>query len=93
MHDMREYWRNQSYNALHDQQEQVVKTATGLASSRTAAQITSRLRDDENDAGANFSQQQRGWFSEIASEGGVETTENTFSKQKNTKQIEKLELG
>ena len=33
-------------------------------------------------------------FSEITSKGGVETTENTYSKQKkNTKQIEKLELG
>ena len=41
----------------------------------------------------SVSNREDGWVSEIASKGGVETTENTHSKQKNTKQIEKLELG
>ena len=69
MHDVRDYRRKQSYSALHYQQEQVAKAvqehqwlaceqveiAAALASSRTAAQMTSRFRDTETHVEANFS--------------------------------------
>ena len=69
----RDNWRNQGHSALHHQLEQIkyaaqerqraaneeVQTAAALATSRTAAQMTSRFRDIENNAEANFSQQQR----------------------------------
>ena len=72
MHDMRDDCRDQGYSALHFQQEtskvlpknmqrvlfEEVQTAAALASSRTAAQMTSRFRDMENDVEANFSHQQ-----------------------------------
>ena len=62
------YWRNQGYNVLHYQLEQFenavqehrlvayeqVEIAAALASSRTAAQMTSRVRDVENNVEANF---------------------------------------
>ena len=71
-----------TYSALHYQQEQLenaahehqwvayeeVQTAAALATSRTAAQTTSRFRDLEKNAEANFSQQQRGLLSEFMSE-------------------------
>ena len=80
------HWRNQGYIALHYQQEQFehaaqkhqtvayeeVQTAAALATSRTAAQATSRFRDTENNAVANFSQQQRGLLPEITSESAQE---------------------
>ena len=61
---MRGYGRNHACSALHNQQEQFetaaqkhqrvaheeVQTAAALATSRTAAQMTSRFRDIENNA-------------------------------------------
>ena len=69
MHDMRDCWRNQGYSALHYQQEQLenaakehqrvayeeVQAAPALATSRTAAQMTSRFRVIQKDAEANIS--------------------------------------
>ena len=81
MYDMKDSRRNQGYSALRHQQEQFerasqehqreaqedVPTAAALAS-RTASQNTSRFRNMENNAEANFSQQQHGLLSEIVSE-------------------------
>ena len=81
IHDVREFWRNQSYSALHYQQEQFeknvqehrrvayeeVEIAASLAASRTAAKMPPRLRDIENNTEANVNQQQR-ILSEITSE-------------------------
>ena len=82
MHDMRDYWRNAGYSALHYEQEQSedvaqkhqgvvyeeVQTAVALATSPTAAHMTSRFRDTENNADADFSQQHRGSLFEITFE-------------------------
>ena len=83
VHRVRDHWRNQSYDALHYQQEQLenavqehqrvaneqIKVAAALATSRTAAHITSKFGDVENDVEANFSHQQR-CLSEITSKAG-----------------------
>ena len=45
-----------------------MRTAAALAVTRTAARMTSRFREIDQNAEANFSQQQRGFLSEIASE-------------------------
>ena len=45
-----------------------VEIAAALATSRTAAQMTSRFRDVENHVETNFSHEQRGLLSEIISE-------------------------
>ena len=72
MHDVRDHWRSQSYNALQYQQEQVanaayehqrvayeqVDIAAGPATNHTG-HVTSRFRDIENNVEANFSHQQR----------------------------------
>ena len=82
MHDMRGYWRNQGYSALHNQQDQFenaaqehqrvtneeVQTAAYLATSLTAAQMTFRFRHIENNAEAICSQQQTELLSEMTSE-------------------------
>ena len=82
MHDMRDYWRNEGDSALHYQPEQLedvakehqrvvyeeVQSAAALATSRTAAHMTSRFRDTENNAEADFSQQHRGSLFEITFE-------------------------
>ena len=81
MHDFGDS-RNQCYSALHYKREQFehaaqkhqrvayeeVQTAAALATSRTAAQMTFRFRDIENNAEAILSQQQRGLLSEITYE-------------------------
>ena len=82
MHDVVDYWRNQGNAALHLKWEQFenaaqenqrvaregVQNAAVLSTSRTAAQMTSMFRVIENNAEANFSQQQRGLLSEVTSE-------------------------
>ena len=58
-------------NAAQDHQRvahEEAQTATALATSRTAAQMTSRFGHIEKNAQANFSQQQRGSLSEGTSE-------------------------
>ena len=68
VHDMRDYWKKPVYSALHYQQEPFdnaaqehqrvaynkVQNAVALATSRTAAQMTSRFRDIENNCEANI---------------------------------------
>ena len=82
MHDVVDYRRNQGNAALHYQWEQFenaaqenqrvayegVQNAAALATSRTAAPMTSMFRVIENNAEANFCQQQRGLLSEVTSE-------------------------
>ena len=71
MHDVRDFWRNQCYSALHYQQKQFenaalehqraakeeVQTAAALTTSRTTAQMTSRFREIGNDVEVNSRQQ------------------------------------
>ena len=70
MRDTRDHRRNQGYSALHTSRNnskmlpknikgvayEETQTAAALATSRTAAQKTSRFRDSEKTAEANFSQ-------------------------------------
>ena len=79
---VRDHGRNQSYGALHYQQEHVehaaqkhqraaheqVEISAAHATSRTAKQMTSRFRDIENNIQANCSHQQPGLLFEITSE-------------------------
>ena len=74
--------RNQSCNALQYQQEQFVnaaqehqrvaceqvEVAAAFATNRTAAQMTTRVRDIEKNVEANFRHQKRGLLSENTSE-------------------------
>ena len=54
------------------------QTVAALATSRTAVHMTSRFRDVEKNAEANFSQQQRGVLSEITSESGHSRVSDTL---------------
>ena len=89
---VRDYWENQSYNALQHQEQfenaaqehqrvayEQVEIAAILATNRTAAHMTSRFRDIENNVEASFSHQQRGLLSEITSEPA-----QAFEVQRNT---------
>ena len=63
--------RTQLGNAAQEYEREAykeVKTAAPLATSSTAAQMTSSFRDVENNIHANFSQQRRGLLSDISSE-------------------------
>ena len=76
-HDVRDFERNLSESALYYPQEQFENAAqehqrvayeqAALASSRAAAQMTSRFRVIENNDEAHFSHGQRGPLSEITS--------------------------
>ena len=82
MHDVRDNWMSQSYNALKYQQEhfknaaqehqsvayEQVEIAAALATNRTAAQMTGT----ENNVEANFVLQQQILLSEITSESAQE---------------------
>ena len=69
MHDMRDYNRNQNHSSVHHQHEQFETAAPGQV--EIAADIASgnefQIQGHEDHAEANFSQQQRGLLSEIAS--------------------------
>ena len=81
VHRVSDYWRNVSYSALRYQQEQVENAvqehervvyeqdeiAAAVATSRTAAQISSRFTDIKINDEANIRQQQQG-MSDITSE-------------------------
>ena len=72
MHDVRDHWRSQSFNALQYQQEQVANAAyehqrvayeqvdiAAAPATNHTGHVTSRFRDIENNVEANFSHQQR----------------------------------